>query len=74
MSDETSSQRFTAWLSVRERARLKALAASQGTSDNYLVRIALRHLLFDNEIPDHIADDAARLQVTPVTQATEAHT
>jgi hypothetical protein len=37
--------RFTAWLSTQERDALKAKAKRLGTSENFILRLALRHFL-----------------------------
>lgn len=37
-----TDQRFTAWLSVAERNKLRSMAAEYGTSENYVLRMALR--------------------------------
>jgi predicted transcriptional regulator len=40
-----SGIRFTVWLSHEERARLRKLAELYGTSQNYIIRIAVRGML-----------------------------
>jgi len=40
-----SGTRFTAWLSDEERELLRELAHEQGSSENYIMRTALRRLL-----------------------------
>lgn len=38
----TEMERFTAWLSVAERNKLRTAAAEHGTSENYVLRMILR--------------------------------
>lgn len=49
-----SGMRFTSWLSEDERAALRALASELGCSENFIVRMALRSLLFGTDIPDYM--------------------
>lgn len=51
-------ERFTAWLEHDERAALGELARLHDRSANWIVRMALRALLFDDPIP-------TQLQSTP---------
>lgn len=51
--------RFTTWLSEAERDALDLVARENGTSANYVVRVAIRRLLQMN---------APELQVTSVTE------
>lgn len=37
-----AKERFTAWLSKLERKKVRAEAAELGTSENYIVRMAVR--------------------------------
>lgn len=49
--------RFTAYLSEREREALRSRAKALGASENYLVRIALRQFfeqLDDPDIAEHL--------------------
>lgn len=43
MSSE--KERFTAWLSIAERNAIRSQAREYGTSENYVVRMAVRSLL-----------------------------
>lgn len=49
-----SSDRFTAWLSADERDALRKLASEQQCSENLIVRMALRALLFGKPIPEYL--------------------
>ena len=57
--------RFTAYLSADERGALAALAKQHGTSENYLVRLAIRKMV-GFSIPEM---EEVRIfdSVTPVT-------
>lgn len=37
--------RFTAWLSEAEREGIRDMATMHGTSDNYMIRVAVRMML-----------------------------
>lgn len=41
----SEKERFTAWLSVAERNAIRSKARQYGTSENYVVRMALRQVL-----------------------------
>ena len=55
-----SEQRFTAWLSVEERTKLRALASEHGCSENFIVRMALRSLLFGHKVPSYMQTGGVR--------------
>ena len=40
-----TKERFTAWLSIAERNAVRSMAREYGTSENYVVRMAVRQLL-----------------------------
>lgn len=71
-----SGMRFTTWLSGEERDALRALAARLGCSENFIVRIALRSLLFGNEVPDYMQSAAAgnRSNTSDGNTNTDKHT
>lgn len=48
------SVRFTAYLSKEERQALQRAAADNSCSENYIVRMAVRHLLFASPIPTYL--------------------
>jgi len=48
------SVRFTAYLSKEEREALQRAALVHACSENYIVRMAVRHLLFDSPIPTYL--------------------
>lgn len=58
------SERFTAWLSDSERDRLRAAAKDNNTSENYIVRIAIRHL-FGLPIPAILIEAHTDREETP---------
>ncbi len=45
MSEARSGGRFTAWFSPTERVALKARAKDEDSTENYIVRMALRQYL-----------------------------
>lgn len=47
-------ERFTAYLEHDERASLRELAKLHGRSENYVLRMALRALLFNNPVPTYL--------------------
>lgn len=49
--------RFTAWLTRDERTALRKLAREHECSENFLVRHALRSLLFGKPIPEYLRKD-----------------
>ena len=51
-----AGERFTAWLSEGERGALRRLARRHGCSENYLVRVALRAMLFGASVPPYLQD------------------
>lgn len=57
-------ERFTAWLSAAERQAIRTKAAEFGTSENYVVRMAIRQAL-GMAVPSHAAartaDEAQRV-------------
>lgn len=57
-------ERFTAYLSEEERAALRALASAEECSDNFVLRIALRALLFDKPIPTWLREAARNISNT----------
>lgn len=55
------NERFTAWLSARERQALRDTAHRLRTSENYVVRVALRQALqLDRKIPTQTTDNTER--------------
>lgn len=54
----SNSERFTAWLSHAERQKLRSMAQEYGTSENYVVRMALRSL-FGMPVPTYAATNTA---------------
>lgn len=67
-----AGMRFTSWLSEDERAALRKLAAECECSENLIVRIALRGLLFDKPIPSWVAHEVRAQLETQVTGVTRA--
>lgn len=59
--------RFTAWISKEERRRLKEKADRMGTSENLILRFAIRRY-FNMEIPEEAESDARGTGVIPVAQ------
>lgn len=59
--------RFTAWISKEERRRLKEKADRMGTSENLILRFAIRRY-FGMEIPEEAEDDTRGTGVIPVAQ------
>lgn len=55
---KTPMERFTAWLSVAERNAVRRMAREYGTSENYVVRMAVRQLL-DMPVPSHPPQNTA---------------
>lgn len=51
-----SGIRFTTWLDESEREALRKLAHKQRCSENFVVRIAMRALLFNEPIPSYLKD------------------
>ena len=52
-----SGVRFTAWLSKDERKAQRELAAALGVSDNFVIRTAVRNLLFDIPVPRFVREE-----------------
>lgn len=48
------SVRFTAYLSQEERAALAREAKAHSCSENFIVRLAVRNLLFRTPIPSYL--------------------
>lgn len=46
--------RFTTWLDSDERAALQKLAREHERSENFIVRMALRALLFNTPVPAYL--------------------
>lgn len=62
MSD--TKERFTAWLSITERNAVRTMAREYGTSENYVVRMAVRQLVnlpVPSNAPTGTADEAERV-------------
>lgn len=59
-----SNVRFTAWLSTEERDKLHEVANAHGTSDNFILRIAVRSLLLDMPVPSFL--QAEKVKNAPV--------
>lgn len=56
--------RFTAWLSIAERNAIRTQAQEYGTSENYVVRMAVRQLLgmpVPSNAANKTADEAERV-------------
>lgn len=49
-----SGVRFTAWLDRDERKALRRIANEHGTSENFIVRVALRAFLFGQKVPSYL--------------------
>lgn len=47
-----NGERFTAWLSVRERETLRRVSDSENVSENMILRTSLRAVLFDEPLPN----------------------
>jgi len=52
-----SSVRFTAWLSFEEREKVRALAREHSCSENFIVRMALRSMLYGTNIPQYLQQE-----------------
>lgn len=57
-------ERFTSWLGEDERAKLREVARACDTSENHILRLALRSTLFHKPVPAWLTD---------ATQATDNH-
>ena len=56
------AERFTAWLSDAERAGIRRLAVEYGTSENFVVRSAIRATLGMSSTIKPPDDDATRAE------------
>jgi hypothetical protein len=52
-----SNVRFTAWLSFDERERVRALAREHACSENFIVRMALRSMLYGTTVPQYLQQE-----------------
>lgn len=53
-----AGDRFTCWMGEDEREALRVLAREHGCSENFIVRIALRALLFGKPVPGYLQHQA----------------
>lgn len=60
--------RFTMWMSEAERAELHDMAQRHGTSDNFMLRMALRHFL-GYEIPRVLISEGEDIPNDPLLAA-----
>jgi hypothetical protein len=57
-----SGTRFTTWLGEDERAALRALAHEHHVSENFVMRMAVRALLFGDPIPTWLQQTREKLR------------
>jgi hypothetical protein len=55
-----SSARFTAWLSFEERERVRELAREHSCSENFIVRMALRSMLYGTKVPQYLQQEGTQ--------------
>lgn len=65
-------ERFTSWLATDERSRLRTLAASLNVSENFIVRLAVRHVVLGAPIPGYVQQAAEQVRAGNTSNTSNA--